>query len=97
MVPMAGMRTIKRDSIEPVPIGTLVAKVFRVVGYDRDCDGSLMARLEQIDMTGETTGWAPDGLGMYPDSTWVLDDARDLDSAADGKLPAPRGRNLSHP
>lgn len=90
-----GMATIRRDSVEPVPIGTLVVKVFRVVGYDQDCDGSLMARLEQIDNTGDTTGWSPNNLGMYPDSTWVLDTPEGLDQLAEGE--APRGRNLGHP
>lgn len=55
----------QRDTVEPEPVGTIVLMAFRVTGYDTDCDGSAMARLEQIDKDGETTGWAPDQLGLY--------------------------------
>lgn len=58
---------IRRDSIEPVPIGTLIAKVFRVTGYDKDCDGSLMARLEEVDERGESTGYEVDQVGICGD------------------------------
>lgn len=58
--------TSKRDPIEPEPVGTIVLMAFRITGYDPDCDGSLMARLEQIDRDGETTGWNPKNLGLYP-------------------------------
>jgi len=58
------MRMIKRDPVEPEPIGTIVVKAFRVTGYDSDCDGSLMARLEQIDKDGETTGWCVNCIGI---------------------------------
>ena len=39
---------IRRDSVEPEPIGTIVLIPHRVIGYDKDCDGSLIARLEVI-------------------------------------------------
>jgi hypothetical protein len=68
----------QRDPVEPVPIGTYVAMVFRVTGYDPDCDGSLMARLEQVDKGGEPTGWEPTHLGLYPDVDIVLDEPCDL-------------------
>ena len=87
-----GMVTSRKNSIEPVPVGTLVSIVFRVTGYDRDCDGTLMMRLEAIDMEGNITGWKPDHLGAYPDSTWVVDSPDDLDKLADGE--APRGRDF---
>lgn len=70
--------TSKRDPVEPVPVGTYVAMVFRVTGYDPDCDGSLMARLEHVDRNGEATGWEPTHLGLYPDTDVVLDGPGDL-------------------
>lgn len=75
---MPGMEIIKRDPVKPVPEGTLILFAFRVVGYDPDCDGSLMARLEHITKDGETTGWAPKHLGLSPSATLVLDSADEL-------------------
>lgn len=69
---------IKRDPVEPVPVGTYVVKVFRVAGYDPDCDGSLMARLEAVDKDGRATGWQPDSIGLYPDTSLVVDDPNEL-------------------
>lgn len=69
---------IRRDSIEPEPIGTLVVKVFRVTGYDRDCDGSLMAKLENIDNEGQRTGWDVSSLGLNPNDTIVVTTANEL-------------------
>lgn len=66
-------KMVKRDSIEPVPVGTLIVEMFRIVGYDKDCDSSLMARLESIDTEGKATGWTANGIGLYPDSTWQID------------------------
>jgi hypothetical protein len=62
----------KRDPVEPEPIGTIVLTAFRVVGYDPDCDGSLMARLEHIDKDGEPTGWEQNAVGLYPDTELVV-------------------------
>lgn len=74
--PLAGTNgkfaTIKRDGVEPEPVGTIVLMAFRVTGYDKDCDGSLMARLEHIDKTGDTTGWTPSHLGLYPNCDLVV-------------------------
>lgn len=70
--------TIKRDPIQPVPVGTYVVKVFRVTGYDPDCDGSLMARLAQVSRNGEETGWEPTHLGISPDSSLIVDDPGEL-------------------
>ena len=64
--------TIRRDPVKPEPEGTIVLLPFRVTGYDPDCDGSLMARLEAIDKDGEPTGWEEKALGLYPDSTLVV-------------------------
>jgi hypothetical protein len=55
--PGFSVSTLKVDPVEPVPVGSLVARIFRVTGYDPDCDGSLMARLESINADGEPTGW----------------------------------------
>ena len=63
---------IKRDPVEPEPVGTIVLKVFRVTGYDSDCDGSLMARMENIDSKGGATGWEVDSIGIYPDCDLVV-------------------------
>jgi hypothetical protein len=63
----------RRESIEPVPVGTYVVMVFRVTGYDKDCDGSLMARLEQVDRNGEETGWEQTHIGLYPNTDLVVE------------------------
>lgn len=80
-----GMAMVKRDPVEPVPVGTYVAMVFRVTGYDADCDGSLMARVERVDNDGEPTGWTAESLGLYRDSTVVLDGPGDLHEMATGE------------
>lgn len=79
--PVPGLRamTPRRDPVEPVPVGTYVAMVFRVSGYDQDCDGSLMARVENVDADGRTTGWEESALGLSPESTWVIDGPGELD------------------
>lgn len=70
--------TIRRDFVPPVPIGTYVAMVFRVVGYDPDCDGSAMAHLERVDRNGEATGWESRNHGLYASTDVVLDGPGDL-------------------
>ena len=77
---MPGAMVIKRDPVEPVPVGTIVLEIFRVVGYDPDCDGSLMARMESIDLQGDETGWQVDSIGLYPSTTLVttLDELHSL-------------------
>lgn len=64
---------IRRDPVEPEPIGTYVVQVFRVSGYDQDCDGSLMARMENVDNEGNTTGWCVDKIGLSWNDTLVVD------------------------
>ena len=66
------MLTSKKDPVEPEPVGTIVLMAFRITGYDPDCDGSLMAKLEHIDKDGETTGWTPSQLGLYPSTDLVV-------------------------
>lgn len=89
--PVPGLRavTLRRDPVEPVPVGTIVAHLFRVTGYDPDCDGSLMARLESVNSAGEAGGWEESHLGLYPDAWWIVDEPGDLDALAredsDGK------------
>jgi hypothetical protein len=69
---------IRRDSIQPEPIGTIVLLPFRVVGYDKDCDGHLMARLHGLylgyDNLLTTTGMQLDRVGLYSESGLVVDD-----------------------
>lgn len=76
MVHDRGMRTgrIERDPVEPVPVGTEIAMIFRVAGYDPDCDGSLMARLEHICSHGESSGFEISLIGLYPDGALVVKD-----------------------
>jgi len=62
---------LKRDPVEPEPVGSLIVTAFRITGYDQDCDGSLMARLEQIDKDGKATGWEPTQIGLYPSTDLV--------------------------
>ncbi len=68
------------DPVEPEPVGTIIVMAFRITGYDPDCDGSLMARLEHIDRSGNATGWEPTHLGLYPDCDLVVElgELRDL-------------------
>ena len=75
----AGIGVIRRDPIAPVPVGTLIVKVFRVMGYNKDCDCSLMARLENVDNEGRSTGWTQNCIGLYPDATWQIDSPDDID------------------
>jgi hypothetical protein len=63
---------IRRDPVKPEPEGTIILKAFRITGYDQDCDGSLMARLEAIDQKGDTTGWQPKNIGLYPSTELVV-------------------------
>jgi len=90
--PIAGTNAgmIRRDSVEPEPVGTLVLMAFRVTGYDKDCDGSLMARLEHIDRDGEPTGWEPTHLGLYPSTDLVVtaDEWRGMFDAPNASLEA---------
>jgi len=67
-----GCNMIKRDPVEPEPIRTIVLKAFRVTGYRPDCDGSLMACLENIDMNLESTGWKENAVGLSPEDTFVV-------------------------
>lgn len=80
------MHTGRRDPVEPVPVGSYVVMVFRVTGYDPDCDGSLMARLEQVDKEGDATGWSPNQLGLYPDTDLIVDAPGELWNLAEKKL-----------
>ena len=73
------MQTIRRDSVEPVPVGAVVAKLFRITGYDQDCDGSLMARMENIDASGAAPGWEVKCIGLYHASSWVLESSAEMD------------------
>ena|SRR3990170_1213188 len=70
--------TVKRDAVEPEPVGTIVLLPFRIIGYDRDCDGSLMARMDNVmrweygdDRLAET-GWEVTHIGLSPDDGFVV-------------------------
>lgn len=93
MVPLKGypnMSLAKRDPVEPEPIGTIVLMAFRVTGYDSDCDGGLMARLENIGSDGQATGWETDCHGLYP-STEVVVTLEEWAAMFQGKDPAAPG------
>ena len=63
---------IKRDPIEPEPVGTIILVPFRITGYSPDCDRSLMAELEAINKDGQTTGWTENCVGLYPETDLVV-------------------------
>jgi len=53
-VRLPGMISFKVDPVEVEPIGTIILTPLMVVGWDEDCDGSLMARLEPLNLDEET-------------------------------------------
>jgi len=63
---------IRRDPVEPEPVGTIVLQAFRITEYRRDCDGSLMAMFEAIDKDGNETGATYGPCGLYPDCDLVV-------------------------
>jgi len=73
-----GFAVIKRDPIEPERVGAIVLLPFRVTGYDRDCDRSLMARLEGIDADGNATGWDVNSVGIANGVVVTLDELKAL-------------------
>lgn len=79
---------IRRNPVKPEPEGTLVLVAFRIAGYDSDCDGSLMARLQHVDLDGKSTGWTADCVGLYPDSELVIteEELRELRDKTDGRI-----------
>ena len=62
----------KRDPVQQESIGTIVLKAFRITGYRPDCDGSLIACLENIDMDLNSTGWEENGVGVDTADTLVI-------------------------
>lgn len=68
MVPVGGdFAVIRRDPVEPEPIGTIILVPMRVVGYDPDCDGSLMARFEMLSLDELERGMDPEvTASMWP-------------------------------
>ena len=64
---------VKRDSIQPEPIGTIILIPFKIIGYDQDCDGSLMARLTSVNLDYfDEAGWEVKNIGLYPNSGFVM-------------------------
>jgi len=76
---------IKRDPIQPEPIGTIVLKAFRITGYDRDCDGEMLARMECIDNKLRETGWEVNCMGLYPRTTIVVTEKEWVDMFTQNK------------
>lgn len=66
------MEVCRQDPVKPEPEGTIILMAFKITGYDRDCDGSLMTRLAHINKDGEESGWEPSNIGLYPDSDLVV-------------------------
>ena len=68
------MRPIKEATaaVGQEPADTIVLMPFKIVGYHKDCDGSLLACLAAVDKDGKTTGWCPDGIGLSPDTGLVV-------------------------
>lgn len=68
-----GCVTPRRDSIQPEPIGTIILLPFKITGYNKDCDGSLMACLANIELDSlEETGWEESNIGLYPGDGFVV-------------------------
>ena len=63
---------IKRDPVEPEPVGTIILTAWRINGYSPDCDGSLMASMDAIDSKGDETGWSTNCIGLYPSTDLVV-------------------------
>lgn len=61
---VGGLGVIRRDPVEPEPVGTLLLVPVRIVGYDPDCDGSLMARYEIIGLDDAGCTADPEILGL---------------------------------
>lgn len=81
---LPGAVVVKRDFVGPIPVGSYIACVFKVTGYDQDCDGSAMARLEQVNRAGEGTGVTQDCVGLYANCDVVLDSPEELFVLAEG-------------
>lgn len=64
---------VKRDAVEPEPVGTYIVMVFQITGYDQDCDGSLMMRANHVDKDGKNSGWEVSHLGLYPEVNLVVE------------------------
>jgi hypothetical protein len=45
-----GIGFVRRDPIEPEPVGTIILVPMRIIGYDQDFDGGLLARFEQLSL-----------------------------------------------
>ena len=77
-----GINVVRRDYVEPLPVGSVIAKMFRITGYARDCDGSAMAHLDNINEDGDETGWEQKNIGLYENDTIVLSSSDALFKAA---------------
>lgn len=82
-VDIEGISVIRRDPIEPEPVGTIVLMPFKITGYDRDCDGSLLARLVGLSFCNKEIcnssngrvdrgGWVKTNVGLYPTSGFIV-------------------------
>jgi len=78
---------IRRKPVQPVPVGSFVMLVFRVEGYDPDCDGSLMARLARVDREGRDTGWEPFAIGLDHETAVQVDAPGDAWEKPEGGTP----------
>ena len=73
---------IRCDPVEAEPVGTIVLMPFRVVGFDPDCDRSLMARLEYLSLDDSALDGAGEDIdkehhhlrnfGLYPTTGFVV-------------------------
>ncbi len=77
-----GYAVVRREFVAPVPVGILIARIFRVTGWGRDCDGSALAELAEVDVDGQATGWEPFGVSVSSRSSWIVESAADLDRLA---------------
>ena len=70
-IPGVDARILKRDPVEPEPVGTIILYPLRIVGYDQDCDGSLMARLDFVENSDNKNPLVTH-VGLYPNSALVV-------------------------
>ena len=71
--PAGGFLTrVKHDFVPPEPVGSLILIPFRITGYDSDCDGSAMVRMENINNEGESSGWTVDSITIDGTSALVV-------------------------
>jgi hypothetical protein len=66
------VNVIRKNPVEPEPIGTIILRAYRIVGYTPDCDGSLIARVVPVDRDGKPLDAEAVRTVIYPDRALVV-------------------------